>query len=59
MADRRPVAVPDPRGDAQAVWLSGTTHDAKRKILGLNSAKLYGIKGVGGGMQRFKPVQRL
>ncbi|OLE87270.1 MAG: hypothetical protein AUG08_12360 [Acidobacteria bacterium 13_1_20CM_2_55_15] len=34
------------------------TADAKRKILGLNSAKLYGIKGVVSGnlQQRFKPV---
>ena len=34
------------------------TLDAKRKILGLNSAKLYGIKGVETGefQKRFKPV---
>ena len=36
------------------------TVDAKRKILGLNSARLYGIKGVESGnlQQRFKPVPR-
>ena len=36
------------------------TVDAKRKILGLNSAKLYGIKGVESGnlLQRFKPVPK-
>src|SRR5216683_3499515 len=37
------------------------TVDAKRKILGLNSAKLYGIKGVESGgnlQQRFKPVPK-
>jgi len=36
------------------------TLDAKRKILGLNSAKLYGIKGVESGnlQQRFKPVPK-
>jgi hypothetical protein len=34
------------------------TEDAKRKILGLNSAKLYGITGVDGASwgERFKPV---
>jgi predicted TIM-barrel fold metal-dependent hydrolase len=34
------------------------TQDAKRKILGLNSAKLYGLKGVESGdlRTRFKPV---
>ncbi len=36
------------------------TQDAKRKILGLNSAKLYGIKGVEKGnlAKRFKPVPK-
>src|SRR5213593_2984383 len=36
------------------------TVDAKRKILGLNSARLYGIKGVESGnlQQRFKPVPK-
>lgn len=36
------------------------TLDAKRKILGLNSAKLYGIKGVAKGdlSKRFKPVPK-
>jgi hypothetical protein len=36
------------------------TPSAKRKILGLNSAKLYGIKGVGSGNleTRFKPVPK-
>jgi predicted TIM-barrel fold metal-dependent hydrolase len=36
------------------------TQDAKRKILGLNSAKLYGIKGVEsrGFEKRFKPVPK-
>src|SRR5216110_541336 len=36
------------------------TESAKRKILGLNSARLYGIKGVESGnlQQRFKPVPR-
>ena len=36
------------------------TQDAKRKILGLNSAKLYGIKGVERGDlgRRFKPVPK-
>jgi hypothetical protein len=36
------------------------TEDAKRKILGLNSAKLYSIKGIGSGdlEKRFKPVPR-
>jgi hypothetical protein len=36
------------------------TPSAKRKILGLNSAKLYGIKGVGSGNleARFKPVPK-
>jgi hypothetical protein len=36
------------------------TVDAKRKILGLNSAKLYGIKGIERGDlgKRFKPVPR-
>lgn len=32
------------------------TQDAKRKILGLNSAKLYGIKPGGDLKKRFKPV---
>jgi hypothetical protein len=30
--------------------------DAKRKILGLNSARLYGVKGVG--TNKFKPVPK-
>ena len=36
------------------------TLDAKRKILGLNSAKLYGIKGIENGdlSRRFKPVPK-
>jgi len=36
------------------------TQDAKKKILGLNSAKLYGIKGIGSGNleKRFKPVPK-
>jgi hypothetical protein len=36
------------------------TPSAKRKILGQNSAKLYGIKGVGSGNleTRFKPVPK-
>jgi hypothetical protein len=36
------------------------TLDAKRKILGLNSAKLYGIKGVEKGdlSKRFKPIPK-
>jgi predicted TIM-barrel fold metal-dependent hydrolase len=36
------------------------TQDAKKKILGLNSAKLYGIKGIGSGnlQKRFKPVPK-
>ena len=36
------------------------TESAKRKILGLNSAKLYGIKGVESGnlQKRFKPVPK-
>jgi uncharacterized protein len=36
------------------------TQDAKRKILGLNSARLYGIKGVEKGnlSKRFKPVPK-
>jgi predicted TIM-barrel fold metal-dependent hydrolase len=32
------------------------TQDAKRKILGLNSAKLYGIPATGNLQERFKPV---
>ena len=36
------------------------TQDAKRKILGLNSAMLYGVKGVESGSleKRFKPVPK-
>jgi uncharacterized protein len=34
------------------------TQDAKRKILGLNSAKLYGIGTSGNLQQRFKPVPK-
>jgi len=36
------------------------THDAKRKILGLNSARLYGIKEVERGNlgKRYKPVPK-
>jgi hypothetical protein len=36
------------------------TIDAKRKILGLNSARLYGIKGIEQGDlgKRFKPVPK-
>src|SRR2546426_4077441 len=36
------------------------TPDAKRKILGLNSARLYGVKGVESGSleKRFKPVPK-
>ena len=52
------MAVPDPRGHAKEVRYPELTEDAKRKILGLNSAKLYGINTSGDLQQRFKPVPK-
>jgi hypothetical protein len=55
--DRGPLAVPDPRGVPRQRRRRGTrqqfgypqlTETAKRKILGLNNARLYGIKDVNG-----------
>ena len=44
MADRGAVAVPDPRGDARAASaIRSSRQQAKRKILGLNSARLYNL----------------
>ena len=55
MADRCLLAVPDSRGSAQEVRLSRTDARAKRKILGLNSAKLYGIEAVDTGAYKAVP----
>jgi len=45
---------------AAALRHANVTVEDKRKILGLNSAKLYGIKGVEKGnlSKRFKPVPK-
>ena len=49
-----------PAGMRQKYGYPELTVEAKRKILGLNSAKLYGIEGVGRGdpAKRFKPVPK-
>src|SRR5437870_411254 len=46
MADRRVLALPDSGRLAQEVRVSGIDCRCQTEILGLNSAKLYGIKGV-------------
>ena len=63
VADRGAVAVPDPRGDAPPLRLSRAHATAKRKILGLNSARLYKMPAQGlacgdarGGV--YKPLPR-
>ena len=45
MADRGPLAVPDPQ-ELQDKWdYPQLTEKSRRRILGLNSAVLYGLKG--------------
>jgi hypothetical protein len=46
VADRGALAFSDSRNDAPEVGYPELTDNAKRKILGLNSARLYGIQAL-------------
>ena len=60
VADRGAVALPDPRGHAPEVRLSGAHRAVKRKILGLNSARLYKLHDEGDVSRHgvYRPVPR-